>query len=45
MQKNTETITYTIYFNVEKNDDDIWQVTELSQDDLEKIHGIYNENE
>ncbi|MFR5856345.1 MAG: hypothetical protein ACLUFU_00870 [Bacilli bacterium] len=45
MQKNTETITYTIYFNVERNDDDIWQVTELSQDDLEKIHGIYNENE
>lgn len=45
MQKNTETINYTINFNVEKNEDGIWQVSDLSQDDLEKIHGIYNENE
>lgn len=45
MQKNTETINYTINFNVEKNEDGIWQVSDLSQNDLEKIHGIYNENE
>ena len=45
MQKNTDTISYTINFNVEKNEDDVWQVTEISQSDLEKIHGIYEENE
>ncbi len=45
MQKNTDTISYTINFNVEKNADGVWQVTELSQSDLEKIHGIYEENE
>ena len=45
MQKNTDTITYTINFNVEKNEDGIWQVSDVSQSDLEKIHGIYKENE
>lgn len=45
MQKNTDTISYTINFNVEKNEDGIWQVSEISQSDLEKIHGIYKENE
>lgn len=45
MQKNTDTISYTINFNVEKNEDGVWQVSDISQSDLEKIHGIYEENE
>ena len=45
MQKNTDTISYTINFNVEKNEDGVWQVSDVSQSDLEKIHGIYEENE
>ena len=45
MQKNTDTISYTINFNVEKNEDGVWQVSDVSQNDLEKIHGIYEENE
>lgn len=45
MQMNTDTVSYTINFNVEKNEDGVWQVVELSQSDLEKIHGIYEENE
>lgn len=42
MQKTTDTVEYTITFNLTKDDDDNWQITELSQEDLEKIHGIYN---
>lgn len=43
MQKTTDTVEYTITFNLTKDDDDDnWQITELSQEDLEKIHGIYN---
>ena len=42
MQKNTDTVEHTITFNLTKDDDDNWQITELSQNDLEKIHGIYN---
>ena len=42
MQKNNDTVEYTINFNLTKDDDGNWQITELSQDDLEKIHGIYN---
>ena len=42
MQKNTDTVEYTIEFNLTKDDNDTWQINELSEDDLEKIHGIYN---
>lgn len=42
MQKNTDTVEYTIEFNLTKDDDGNWQITELEQSDLEKIHGIYN---
>ena len=42
MQKTNDTVEYTITFNLTKDDDDNWQITELSQEDLEKIHGIYN---
>ncbi len=42
MQKTTDIVEYTITFNLTKDDDDNWQITELSQEDLEKIHGIYN---
>ena len=41
MKKMTDTTTYTIDFNVNK-DDDKWVVEQPSQTDLEKIHGIYN---
>ncbi len=42
MQKVTDTVEYTITFNLTKDDDGNWQIEELSQEDLEKIHGIYN---
>ena len=46
MEKNNDTVEYTITFNLTKDEDGNWQVTELTQEDLEKIHGIYNyENE
>ncbi len=44
MQDNTDTIDYTIVFNLTKTDDK-WQVEQLSNDDLEKIHGVYNYEE
>lgn len=45
MHKNNDTVEYTITFNLTKDKDDNWQITELSQSDLEKIHGIYNYDE
>ena len=42
MQKINDTVEYTINFNLTKDENDVWQISELSQDDLEKIHGIYN---
>ena len=41
MKKETERVTYTIDFNVSKNDGS-WVVEQPSKIDLEKIHGIYN---
>lgn len=41
MKKATDTVDYTIEFNVVKKDDK-WLVEQPSADDLEKIHGIYN---
>lgn len=42
MQKNNDTVEYTINFNLTKDEDGNWQISELKQSDLEKIHGIYN---
>ena len=42
MKKMKDTVEYNITFNCVKDEDDKWQVQELSTDDLEKIHGIYN---
>lgn len=42
MQKNSDTVEYTIEFNLTKDESDNWQINELSKSDLEKIHGIYN---
>lgn len=44
MKKTTETVEYTIEFNVVKNENNNWKVIDLTQEDLEKIHGIYNYN-
>lgn len=41
MKNTTDTVDYTISFNVTKVDDK-WTVVQPTQDDLEKIHGIYN---
>lgn len=44
MKKATETTTYTIKVKVVKNDND-WDVSQLSDEDLQKIHGIYEYEE
>ena len=44
MSKQMETVTYTIDIKVEK-DEDTWKVVQLSNESLEKIHGIYNYEE
>ena len=44
MSKEKDTITYTIDIKVEKDGDD-WKVVQLSNESLEKIHGIYNYEE
>lgn len=41
MKKTTDTVEYTIDFNLTKEDDK-WRVEQPSTEDLEKIHGIYN---
>lgn len=42
MKNVTDTVEYDITFNVTKDDNDNYKVSDLSQSDLEKIHGIYN---
>lgn len=42
MKKSTDTVEYTITFKVVKDDKGNYKVTDLTQNDLEKIHGIYN---
>lgn len=42
MKKTTDTVEYTIIFKATKNDSGNYEVVDLSQSDLEKIHGIYN---
>ena len=44
MEKNIDTIDYTVEFYLVKSDKG-WIVSELSKSDLEKIHGIYNYDE
>lgn len=41
MKAAMDTVDYEIELKVVKSDDD-WDVTQLSTEDLEKIHGIYN---
>ena len=41
MKEATETTEYEIEFKVVKTNNN-WEVSQLSNDDLEKIHGIYN---
>ena len=42
MKKTTETVEYNIIFNVTKDDKGNYKVIDLSNSDLEKIHGVYN---
>lgn len=44
MMEATETTSYDLTLKVVKNDND-WEVSQLSNEDLEKIHGIYNYEE
>jgi hypothetical protein len=41
MEKSTDTVTYTIYINLTKEDDS-WVIDDLDDATLKKIHGIYN---
>ena len=41
MNKYDKTITYTIDFKVKKENNK-WIVNDLSENDIEKIHGIYD---
>lgn len=42
MKKVTDTVEYNIIFNVTKDDKGNYKVNDLSNSDLEKIHGVYN---
>ena len=42
MQKLTDTTSYDVEIEVSKDEDGKWHVDELSDETLEKIHGIYN---
>ena len=44
MKNTDETVNYEINFKL-LNTDDNWEVIQLSNDDLEKIHGIYDYSE
>ncbi len=41
MKKTTDKVDYTIEFNVVK-ENKIWKLNTIEENDLEKIHGIYN---
>lgn len=41
MENVTDTVKYTIEFNLTKNKDGKWEIDSLSDTDLEKLHGIY----
>lgn len=42
MKKVTDTVEYNITFNVTKDDKGNYKVNDLSNSNLEKIHGVYN---
>ena len=42
MKMVTDTVEYNITFNVTKDDKGNYKVNDLSNSDLEKIHGVYN---
>ena len=44
MKKSTDTVDYTLEFKLSKDEKGNWVVDKLTQQDLEKIHGIYNYN-
>lgn len=41
MNESTAMVEYNVNFKVMKNEQKKWEVVQLSNDDLEKIHGIY----
>ena len=43
MEKVKDTINYKIEFNLTKDDNGEWQIDNLSDDTIEKLHGIYVE--
>ena len=43
MEKVTDKTTYKIEFNLTKNDNGEWEIDNLSDNDLKKLHGIYVE--
>ena len=45
MKETNKTVEYTLELDVEKNSKGKWEVSKLSSNDLEKIHGIYNYEE
>ncbi len=42
MQKAKDIVEYTIMFKVSKDEDGNYKVLDLTHEDLQKIHGIYN---
>lgn len=43
MEKVKDTVDYKIEFNLTKDDNGEWQIDDLSNDTIEKLHGIYVE--
>lgn len=41
MENVTDTVKYTVEFNLTKNKDGKWEIDSLSDTDIEKLHGIY----
>ena len=41
MENVTDTVRYTVEFNLTKNKDGKWEIDSLSDTDIEKLHGIY----
>ena len=39
----TEKVKYTITFNLTKNDNDEWEIEDISDDDRKKIHGLFEQ--
>ena len=45
MEQATDTISHEVEFKVVNEGDNKWVVSQLSNEALEKIHGIYNYEE